>query len=300
MALVDVKQRAVVILVTGAAMISFSGVWVKLAQVSPMSSAFYRVFFGFLFLLPTAFLKGELKSKGKDKYLLAFACALFFALDLYFWHVSIHYIGPGLSTILANFQVFGLALAGFLFFREKLGGLFLISMPLAMLGLYLIVGVSWQELGADYKTGIYYGFATAACYTGFLLTLRRLQSDRDDFSLFFYLMVVSFFSTLILGGLMVQSNVAFTIPDLQSLAALVALALFSQFLGWVMIANAIPHIPAAHAGLMLLLQPALSFVWDVVFFARPTGLVNWAGVLVALGAIYLGMVKKQAGPNRNG
>ena len=153
MAFADVKQRAVVILVTGAAMISFSRVWVKLAQVSPMSSAFYRVFFGFLSLLPTAFFKGELKSKGIGKHLLAFACALFFALDLYFWHVSIHYIGPGLSTILANFQVFGLALAGFLFFREKLGVLFLISMPLALLGLYLIVGVNWQELGTDYKTG---------------------------------------------------------------------------------------------------------------------------------------------------
>ena len=37
-------------------------------------------------------------------------------------------------------------------------------------------------------------------------------------------MVVSFFSTLILGGLMVQSNAVFTIPDLQSLLSLVALA----------------------------------------------------------------------------
>jgi drug/metabolite transporter (DMT)-like permease len=36
-------------------------------------------------------------------------------------------------------------------------------------------------------------------------------------------------------------------------------------------------------------QPALAFVWDVLFFQRPTTLVNWLGVMVALAAIYLGM-----------
>ena len=59
------------------------------------------------------------------------------------------------------------------------------------------------------------------------------------------------------------------------------------------IANALPHIRASLSGLILLLQPALAFVWDVPFFQRPTSLFNWAGVLIALVAIYLGTFKPE-------
>ncbi|MDH3433815.1 MAG: EamA/RhaT family transporter, partial [Gammaproteobacteria bacterium] len=41
-------------------------------------------------------------------------------------------------------------------------------------------------------------------------------------------------------------------------------------------------------GLALLLQPTLSFVWDVLFFARPMSLTELAGAAIALFAIYLG------------
>ena len=67
------------------------------------------------------------------------------------------------------------------------------------------------------------------------------------------------------------------------------LGLFSQCLGWVQIANAMPKIRASFTGLILLLQPALAFVWDVLFFARPTDLTNWTGILLTLTAIYLGL-----------
>ena len=49
-------------------------------------------------------------------------------------------------------------------------------------------------------------------------------------------------------------------------------------------------VPLAVAGLfmILLLQPSLSFVWDVLFFNRATSTLAWAGVLLALSGICLG------------
>jgi hypothetical protein len=35
-----------------------------------------------------------------------------------------------------------------------------------------------------------------------------------------------------------------------------------------LIAGALPRVSATETGLALLLQPTLSFVWDVLFFAR--------------------------------
>jgi drug/metabolite transporter (DMT)-like permease len=43
------------------------------------------------------------------------------------------------------------------------------------------------------------------------------------------------------------------------------------------------------AGLLLLLQPSLAFVWDVLIFQRPTSATQWLGVAIVLSAIYLGM-----------
>ncbi|MEE4166461.1 MAG: EamA family transporter, partial [Desulfocapsaceae bacterium] len=53
--------------------------------------------------------------------------------------------------------------------------------------------------------------------------------------------------------------------------------------------NSLPRVKASIAGLLLLLQPALSFVWDVLIFNRYTTLLNWTGVVLGLAAIYLGM-----------
>ncbi|MGD9181229.1 MAG: hypothetical protein PVG15_07145 [Desulfobacterales bacterium] len=58
--------------------------------------------------------------------------------------------------------------------------------------------------------------------------------------------------------------------------------------------NSMRNLRASLSGLVLLLQPALAFVWDVLFFQRPTTLVNWLGVVVASAAIYFGMAGRSA------
>ena len=74
---------------------------------------------------------------------------------------------------------------------------------------------------------------------------------------------------------------------------MVALGLMSQTVGWLIITR----IPAAIAGLILLLQPSLAFVWDVIFFDRQTSTMAWSGVILALSAIYMGATSGQKGPH---
>jgi drug/metabolite transporter (DMT)-like permease len=283
--------QPVFLALTGAVMISFSAIFVKLAEVSPTASGFYRVFFGFLFLLAATLLRGELRRVPLRQTGLIVFCGITFALDLFFWHRSILYIGPGLATIISNFQVFILTVIGFLFFSEKIRPRFLLAVPLAFTGLLLIIGGNWGAMAADYKTGIYFGLLTALCYSAFLLGLRAVQGNGRQ-TIFSALMLISFCTALFLGGGMIASGDSFAIPDRTSLLALLALGLCSQSVGWVMIAGAIHRVRASLIGLILLLQPALSFIWDVLIFDRPTDLLNWTGVLLTLSAIYLGSTGK--------
>ncbi len=282
------KNNAILHLLVGAVMISFSGVWVKVSQVPPTVSAFYRVFFGGLILLTVAVLKGETFWQGRRYLIWALLCGLLFALDLGLYHYAIHFVGPGLGTILPNFQVFILAAIGVAFLGEKLRLPYVMAVPLALLGLFMVVGVDWQTLGADYRLGVLCGLGAAACYAGFLLSIRKLQRDQQGITFFSVLTMVSLVTAGYLALEIVRIGAGFAIPDSQTLLALLALGFFSQFAGWLLITNALPHVRASLSGLILLLQPALAFVWDVVFFQRPTSLMNWAGVLIALIAIYLG------------
>jgi drug/metabolite transporter (DMT)-like permease len=282
-------NRAIFQVLVGAFFISFSGVWVKIADVPPTTSAFYRVFFGFLFLLAACLWRRDFMKVTAARLQLITLCGLLFALDLYCWHASIHFIGPGLATILGNFQVFVLSAAGILFFGEVLHGRFFVAVPLAILGLYLVVGVQWGSLTAEYRTGLFLGLLTALCYSGFLLTLRKIQTDGKHYSFFFALMLISLTCAIFLGIRMVIAGDSFAIPDSVSLISLLNLGFFSQTLGWALIANAMPKIRASFTGLILLLQPTLAFVWDVLFFARPTDLLNWTGIILTLTAIYLGL-----------
>jgi drug/metabolite transporter (DMT)-like permease len=275
----------------GAFLISFSGIFVKLADVSPTASGFYRVFFGAIFLFCVCGWSKDYKKIQPALLWYIILCGFTFALDLYFWHQSILYIGPGLATLLGNFQVFLLAGVGIIFLGEKGRPRLFAAIPLAIIGLLMIVGVNWNEMEKDYLTGINFGLLTAVCYTAFLLLLRRIQAD-DEKSTFFSLMIVSISCSAFLGAKILYSGESFVIPDVQSLTALLGLGLFSQTLGWVLIANALPQVPTSRAGLILLLQPALSFIWDVLFFNRPTELFNWVGVLITLTAIYMGLTGK--------
>lgn len=285
--------QPVTALAAGAFIISFSSVLVKTSNVSSSVSGFYRVFFGSCFLVCACIARKEFKKRSLKKNLLTLLCGLIFALDLWAWHLSIQYVGPGLATILGNCQVFVLSMAGVLLFKEKLGIKFILSIPLAFAGLFLLIGVDIGHLSQDYVLGIVFGLATAVFYSMFLLLLRQLQSDKEDFSLFYYLMLLSVISSLFLGCKIYISNDSFVIPDIGTLLSLLSLGLFMQTGAWVMISNALPKVRASHAGLILLLQPALSFLWDVLFFDRATGIAGWAGVLIVLMAIYFGMTGKE-------
>ena len=292
------EQSAAARVALAASMISFSAVFVKIVHVGPIISGFYRVFFGGLILSAVVAVRRERIWKNRSWFMQAAACALFFVLDLLVWHHSIMYVGPGLATILANFQVFCLGLFGIAVFGERLSLRLILSIPLAVGGLFMLVGLNSTPMGKHEWTGIWLGLSAAVFYSAFLLTLRRLQTLKNPLTATANLSVVCLVSAVLIGAYIVWEGDSFQIPDALSLAGLLSYALCSQVIGWILITGSLPKIRASLAGLLLLLQPALAFVWDVMFFGKQTTSVNWVGAVVTLVAIYVGATARGAGPAR--
>jgi len=281
-------RHSLAALTAGAFLISFSAVFVKLANVGPTTSAFYRMAFGAAILVVVAIVRRDKLFVNRRALLYAVLAGLFFTGDLSFWHRSIIYTGPGISTILANFQVVFLAIIGFLVLKEKAGWRLIAAIPLALAGLVLLVGPKWQELGDNYKWGVAFGLITAMFYAGYVLSLRGIRRLEDHPSAMASITVASVTTAIILLLVNIVEGESFVIPDTQSWVALVAYGICGQVLGWVLITRGIKGLSAARIGLILALQPILSFGWDLIFFKRPTVPIEIIGASIALAAIYLG------------
>ncbi|MFC4819304.1 DMT family transporter [Dokdonella ginsengisoli] len=293
----ELPRGALLEMIVGAAAISTTSLFVKLAHVGPTVSAFYRMGLGGAMLLfGLVALRRWQPVRLADLAWLAVP-ALAFAVDLMLWHRSILYIGPGLATLLGNFQVFLMALAGFVLYRERLGWHFLAGVALGFVGLYLLVGLDWSAVGAQYQLGVVLGIVTGIAYAVYMLSTRHAQrSGHVRLAPAQLLCVVSLLCAAVLGVAVVVEGESFALPDVRSGASLLGLAFFGQVFGWVLLTRAMPHLPASLIGLLLLLQPALSFVFDVLLFARPTRATDWIGVGLSLVGIFVGSYRKAATP----
>lgn len=275
----------------GAVMISFSAPIVRFVEVAPTTSAFYRMAIGGAVLLIWMLASGRLSMPRGRVALWIAATAFFFMLDLVFWHRSIWYIGPGLATILANFQVFVLALAAVVLYGERVGWRFATAVTLAVAGLWLMVGLDWDALPQQYHIGVMLGLATAVAYSAYMLSLRRVQ-EKHGLDAPGILTWSTMICAIYLALVNIYEGHSFAIPDWQTGSALVAYGLFCQVFGWLLITSAITRLSTAVVGLMLLLQPALSFLWDVLFFDRPTTSIELVGASLALVGIYIGLTRR--------
>jgi len=280
-------------LVLGAIMISFSAVFVKLVHVPPTASGFYRVFFGGVILLVFMLLRRESLALKRRTLLVLTLAAFFFALDLFLWHRSILYVGPGVATLLANFQVFVLAAVGVLFLHERLTLFQWVAILLAMAGLALLVGADWAHLSPQYKSGVVLAILSAIAYAGYLLALRDSRSGGTGSSPYAAITVVSLVTAAMLAATMGVEGVSFAIPSWTDGFWLVLYGLVPQVLGWVLISSSMNKVGASQVGLVLLLQPACAFIWDGVFFGRHFSAVEISGAVITLVAIYLGTLRSR-------
>ncbi|MCK4301251.1 MAG: DMT family transporter [candidate division Zixibacteria bacterium] len=283
------------VLTFGTVCLSFAAVFVKMLGMEimgPTAIGFWRA------LLGAAILFGWSASAGKSLRMprkvigLSLLAGFIFFLDLFFWHRSIIFSGVGMATILANTQVFVVALLGVVFFRERLSPKFLVSAVSAIVGITLLIGVgSTVEFGGRYVAGVGYGLLTGVVYGSYIVVMKIIghRDDRPDFRVI--MAWTSLFTALFLGLAATAERTSIMPPDLYSWSVLSALALVVQVLGWWAIANSLPRLVVSRSSLSLLLQPLLATVWGVLFFGEYLTVIQIAGGVVTLGAIYVGSVR---------
>ncbi|WP_430735352.1 DMT family transporter [Halodesulfovibrio aestuarii] len=280
----------------GAICISFSAIFAKLASTSPDVSAFYRTFIGgsCLLILSLFQCREAIFILLKKHFGMLCLGGVLLTLDLTAWHRSINILGPGVGTILVNFQVFFLAVAGWIFFKERITVRFALAVPLALAGLCMLIGITLDNLLTSKFSGIGLGLAAALWLAFYTLIVRHIQVRSPKISPIAVVALVSLASAASMGIFFIWNSTSIVIPTATDGIWLFLYGLVSQATGWLLISRGLPNISTSQAGLTILIMPTLSFIWDILFFARPAGIMELAGGILALTAIWLG-TSSQAG-----
>jgi drug/metabolite transporter (DMT)-like permease len=276
--------------------ISFAAILFVLSGASPSTATFFRC----LYALPLLWwlMRREDAAYGSRSPAArrwALLAGVFFAGDLLLFHHAILLMGAGLATVLVNVQVVIVMIAAWLIWRERPSRAQVVAVPIALGGVVFISGVLDAEAyGQDPVLGSVLGILTAVCYAGYLLILRKGR-DRQRAAGPIFDAILACGLTALAAGLLVGDFDP--VPSLPMHTWLLLLALSAQVAGQVMIATALPRLPAVTTSLILLIQPVLATIIAVVVLSESPSSTQLLGVSLVIGGVILGSARGRSRPS---
>jgi len=272
-------------LFAGAIFIALSPIWVRVSEVGPTASAFWRVCLAVPLLWILFFSLKTKETKGLPaQFPMRLVAGIAFAGDLAFWHWSIQYTTVANSTLLANLASIFVTLAAWLMWKQRPSGLFLAGLAAALLGVALLVRASWGSSPAA-LLGDGLGVVTAMFYAWYLLTVKGLR-DRGAGTLWL-MAVTTTITAIILFPVALASGEALLPGTGLGWWKLLGLAWISHAAGQGLIAYALAQLPAAFTSVGLLLQPVMAALFAWLLLAEPLSVLQVVGGAIVLTGILL-------------
>ena len=261
----DARRKALALgaLLLGAVAIGSSAIWVRLSEVGPVATAFWRTALAVPFLFLWVALErrpADATARASRRGLIAAGC--YFAGDLSFWHGSILLTSVATSTLLANLAPIFVTLAGWLWFKERVSGMFVLGLTIAMLGVGALLGPDFRG-DSQALLGDAFGIITALFYAAYLLQIKRLRAGTSTARIMASSSIVTALIVLPVALLLGESIVP---GSLRGWSVVLGLALVSHVAGQSLIAYALAHLPASLGSVSLLIQPIFSayFAWMIL------------------------------------
>ena len=154
--------------------LSTSAIFVRLAGAPSSITAFYRLFFALLFLLPLLLLDKaywqDLRSLSRRQWQTGLLSGLFLAIHYILWFESLNYTSVASSTVIVTLQPLFSFVGSYFLFKERFSTGAIISSIVALIGSFIIAWgdfqISMQALYGDLLAFIAAGFITAYFFIG--------------------------------------------------------------------------------------------------------------------------------------
>lgn len=270
--------------------IAFSAIFVKLAGVGAVTSAFYRMVIAWIVLAPYCFMRGGLNIATKDKWI-ALLSGVVFASDISVWNISILKISATVSTLLANLVPVWVGLLSFLILRRNSGKPFWLGTAIAIMGMVVLVGYH-DLVTLQFNIGIPLAVLASFFYAVYILITKDVLKRTDTVTFMFYNMLGA--SVFLLVVNLIQGT-AFAHFTLATWSYFIGMGLVCQLAGWLTINYAISHLPATKTSVALLGQTVVTAVIAAIMLneqLQAKEIIGGAIVLTGIAVTFLKKVKE--------
>ncbi|MEE2997091.1 MAG: DMT family transporter [Pseudomonadota bacterium] len=284
------ERIAILAIFIGAVTIAFAPILVRLSEIGPLATGFYRFFLAIpLYWLIAVTLPRNKETEGDEAprslrdFLLIGMAGLYLAADIMAWHYSIQMTTVANSTLLANVAPVFVVLGGWLIFRTRVTNTYLAGLAAAMTGV-LILSRASLSLSDDHFLGDLLGVLTAVFYAAYQMSVERLRKRFSTMTIMKYAIPVS---AICMAPAALVCGEGFFPMTVGGWIFLIALAAGPQVFGQGLIAWALAHLPVAFASVTLLVQPVTAAVVAWLLFDEIISPQQGIGGMIVLAGILL-------------
>lgn len=262
------------------------GILVKVSELPPINTGFYRVLISIPLLLP--FVGKEIRNISKNDMLLMFFAGVFLAGDLILWNISFFFTSVANANLLANLVPLVIIPFSFFIFKEKISVKFFIGALITLVGIFILVSGK-AVITRDSLYGDMLAFLTSFFYAFFLLTVykvrERVSATVIMFVSAFGSVITIFISMIFIEGIYFPSNLSDWLP-------LIGLAIFSQILGQGLLSFCLGKVNVVLSSILVLLQPIVAAIYAWIIFGEMITKIEMIGILISLIGVYVVKLQK--------
>ncbi|WJY27812.1 MULTISPECIES: DMT family transporter [Sporosarcina] len=272
-------------IIIGVISVALSAIFVKLVSAEAGVTAFYRMFFSVIFMLPVFLLKyrKEIRVLTKRDWVFSTLAGIFLAFHFIFWFESLNYTSVASSTVLVTLQPIFAFAGTYFFFKEKISVKTILSAVIAIMG-SVIISFGDFRLGGSAFFGDVLALIGCALITAYLLFG---QDVRQRLSLITYTFVVYSISSAALFLYVIIKGEAL-VPAVQSdWVWFVLLALIPNLLGHTLFNWAIRWVSTNAISIAILFEPVGASILAYYVFGESLSAAQIIGGIVVLLGILL-------------
>ena len=270
-------------LLIGGAAIGGSPIFVRLSEVGPMATAFWRVALALLPIFIVSLMKKNAgpKPQSLSDYGMLILPGVMLSLDLAAWHLSITMTSVANATLLANLAPVFVTVIAFLFFKAQISRVFMLGLVTALAGVVILKGGP-AALGNGDLQGDGLAMIAAFFYACYILALGRLRSRFDTMRIMLWSTASAAVCILPVAFFFEGDMVPVTV---YGWSMVFGLAFISHAGGQVAITYALAYLPPAFSSLTLLLQPVVAAILAWALLGEAIGTMQAVGGAVVLAGI---------------
>lgn len=277
------RAAAFAALLGGALALGVSPVFVRLADVGPFASAFWRA----LLALPVLFAWMRLEDRGSLRRppltRAGMLAGLFFAGDLFFWHLAILNTSIANATFLATTAPIWVVLVAWAWFRDRVSAATLAGLALCIAGGAALVGDSLQ-VDRSRLAGDLYG-AAAGMFFGFYFHAVRIGRLTHGAGRLTFQSTAVTALCLLPFALMLEPRL---LPQsLQGWLAVLALGMLTHAAGQGLLSVALGTLPTVFSSLVIFLEAVVAALFAWVVLGEALSLIQVAGGLAIMAGIWV-------------